>query len=163
MTPPVPSRETPAGRAYNDLRNLARREGRPASEYFTLYALEGFLDRLARSEHSSDFALKGGVLMATFGARRPTRDVDLAASGIANDIPDVVGRVREILETDLDDGLEFDTESIQGSVIREGSGDAPADFSDLLVACVAFADPVLARGDREMIWQPGNQAWQEVD
>ena len=40
MTPPSPSRDTPAGRAYNDLRNLARRQNRDPAEYMTLYALE---------------------------------------------------------------------------------------------------------------------------
>lgn len=71
MTPPVPARDTRAGQVYNDLRNLARRDGRDPAEYFTLYALEGFLARLAGSEYSADFVLKGGVLMAAFAARRP--------------------------------------------------------------------------------------------
>lgn len=70
MTPP-PSRSTPAGRAYNDLRNLARRQGRDLAEYITLYALEGFLARLTASEVATDFVLKGGVLMAAFVDRRP--------------------------------------------------------------------------------------------
>ena len=43
MTPPTPSRYTPAGRAYNDLRNLARRQNRDPAEYMTLYALEASL------------------------------------------------------------------------------------------------------------------------
>lgn len=91
---PGPARDTAAGSAYNDLRNLARRQGRDPAEFFTLYALEGFLARLAGSEHAQDFVLKGGVLMAAFAARRPTRDIDLAAIGIGNDIPDVEQHVR---------------------------------------------------------------------
>lgn len=78
MTPPAPTRSTPAGRAYLDLRNLAKRDGRDSVEYFTLHALEGFLTRLADSQYAEDFAVKGGVLMAAFAARRPTRDIDLA-------------------------------------------------------------------------------------
>ncbi|GAB3173714.1 hypothetical protein GCM10027059_45240 [Myceligenerans halotolerans] len=100
-----PTRDTPSGRAYNDLRNLARRDGRDVAEYLTLYALEGFLARLAVSKYVEDFVLKGGVLMAAFAARRPTRDVDLAASGFPNDIDDVAERVRQIVAVDLDDGL----------------------------------------------------------
>lgn len=83
MTPPTPSRDTTAGRAYNDLRNLAKKQERDPAECLTLYALEGFLVRLVASEHAPDFVLKGGVLMAAFADRRPTRDIDLAARGFA--------------------------------------------------------------------------------
>ncbi len=98
MTPASPSRDSAEGRAYDDLPNLARRHGREAVEYFTLYALEGFLARLAASTYAEDLVLRGGVLMAAFAARRPTRDIDLAASGFANDVADVEQRVREIVE-----------------------------------------------------------------
>lgn len=76
---PTPTRETPAGRAHNDLRNLARKHHRDVAEYLTIYALEGLLARLAVSTQTDDFVLKGGVLMAAFAARRPTRDIDLRA------------------------------------------------------------------------------------
>lgn len=111
---PAPTRDTLAGRAYNDLRNLARMEGRDPAEFLTLYALEGFLTRLAASEHAADFVLKGGVLMAAFASRRPTRDIDLAAIGISNDIPDVEDRVRSIVTGQRDDGLTFDPGSVKG-------------------------------------------------
>jgi len=119
VTPPTPSRETPAGRAYNDLRNVARRQGRDPGEYITLYALEGFLARLTASESAADFVLKGGVLMATFAERRPTRDIDFAARGFANDVPDIEQRVRNIITVRRDDGLEFDPDSVGGEQIRD--------------------------------------------
>ena len=68
---PTPIRDTPKGRAHNDLRNLARKHHRDVAEYLTLYALEGLLARLAASSQTADFVLKGGVLMAAFAARRP--------------------------------------------------------------------------------------------
>ena len=46
MSPTTP-RNTFEGSVYNDLRNLAKRKERNPAEYFTLYALEGFLARLA--------------------------------------------------------------------------------------------------------------------
>lgn len=131
MTPPAPTRETPAGRAYNDLRNLAKRNGRDSSEYLTLYALEGFLVRLARSEYAPDFVLKGGVLMAAFAARRPTRDIDFAVSGFSNDVDGVVTRVRQICAVAVDDGLEFDGSSVAGDEIRDD-----ADYSGVRVKIV---------------------------
>jgi hypothetical protein len=132
MTPPTPSRDTPAGLAYNNLRNLARREGRDPAEYITLYALEGFLARLAVSLHAGEFVLKGGVLMAAFAARRPTRDIDFAATGFANDIADVEQRVRSIIEVHLDDGLEFDSDSAVGEPIRDD-----ADYNGVRVKITA--------------------------
>lgn len=132
MTPPTPSRNTAAGRAYNDLRNLARRQGRNTAEYFTLYALEGFLARLAVSESAAGFVLKGGVLMAAFADRRPTRDIDFAARGFINDIPEVEQRVRSILAVPRDDGLEFDLDSVSGEHIRE-----EADYNGVRVKVTA--------------------------
>jgi hypothetical protein len=69
-----PTRATVAGRAYLDLRNLARSQRRPTDEFHQLYALEGFLARLAASAHADKSVLKGGVLLAAYDARRPTRD-----------------------------------------------------------------------------------------
>ncbi|WP_220093473.1 nucleotidyl transferase AbiEii/AbiGii toxin family protein [Flexivirga caeni] len=99
MTPPAPAGNTPEGRAYNALRSLARRRGRDPAEYFTLYALEGFLVRLAASAYADDVVLKGGVLLAAFTARRPTRDIDLAATGFTNDVPDVERRIQQVCGT----------------------------------------------------------------
>jgi hypothetical protein len=114
-----PSRDTPAGRAYNDLRNLARHDDRDPVEYFTLYALEGFLSRLAASAFEKDFVLKGGVLMAAFAPRRPTRDIDLNAAGFANDVESVTDRVAAIAAIEAEDGLAFDASSLSGALIRD--------------------------------------------
>lgn len=132
MTPPVPTRDTPSGRAYNDLRNLARSQSRDFAEYITLYALEGFLSRLAASEFAAEFVLKGGVLMAAFAARRPTRDVDLAAHGFPNDIPSVERRVLGIIAVRVEDGLEFDLASVRGEPIRD-----EADYNGVRVKITA--------------------------
>ena len=91
MTPPAPPRDSPAGRAFNDLRNLAKRQGRDPFEYYTLYALEGFLARMAASPQADHFVLKGGVLMAAFAARRQLRGSDLAG-GDAGDPAEASGR-----------------------------------------------------------------------
>lgn len=51
----------------------------PTGEYLTRHGLESFLDRLARTPHAQDFVLKGGILLAAYGVRRPTKDVDAEA------------------------------------------------------------------------------------
>jgi hypothetical protein len=80
-----PTRSTADGRAYLDLRNKARQDRRPVDELMQLYALECFLARLARTRFASQFVLKGGVLLAAFRERRPTRDIGLRAQDFDNE------------------------------------------------------------------------------
>jgi hypothetical protein len=117
-----PTRATADGRAYLDLQNLARRQKRPTDELHALYALEGFLARLSASAHADELVLKGGVLLAAFDARRPTRDVDLQAQAMANDTASVLDLVRDVATTPLaegEDGLDFDAEHATAEVIRD--------------------------------------------
>ena len=107
-----PTRETPAGRAYLDLQNRARREGRGTQELLTLYVVERWLARLSASRYADQFVLKGGMLLAANDARRPTVDVDAPARRMPNDEPTVVARIAEIAEQAAsDDGVEFRTET----------------------------------------------------
>lgn len=113
------TKDTEAGRRYLDLQREAKRTGRPTDELIQLYALEGFLDRLTRSEFASNFVLKGGVLLAALDARRPTRDIDLAAHAFKNTKTETLRIVRRIAEISLDDGLRFDSEHAAAESIRE--------------------------------------------
>jgi len=114
-----PTRATVEGRAYLDLQNLARTQHRPTDELHQLYALEGFLARLATSPHADKFVLKGGVLLAAYDARRPTRDVDLQGNAITGETEHVLILVREIAAIGLDDGLVFDTGTASAESIRD--------------------------------------------
>lgn len=65
--------------------------------------------------------LKGGVLLAAFGARRPTKDVDLAGIDLANDTETVLEIVRSVVSVeprDLD-GIEFAADTTTAEAIRE--------------------------------------------
>ncbi|MFG2060418.1 nucleotidyl transferase AbiEii/AbiGii toxin family protein [Micromonospora sp. NPDC048871] len=104
---------------YLDLQNLARRTGRPTDELHQAYALEGFLARLARSPYADNLVLKGGVLLAAYAARRPTRDVDLQGRWISNDSDQVLGIVRSIASQQIDDGLMFDAPAATAETIRD--------------------------------------------
>lgn len=100
------TRATAAGRAYLDLQNRARRDGRGTQEYLTGYVVERWLSRLSRSPYAEDFVLKGGVLLAAYGQRRPTADADALARNLANDAETVAARVAEIASIqDPDDGV----------------------------------------------------------
>lgn len=115
------TRGTAAGDAYLDLRNQAQRTRRPTQELLQLYVLEGFLARLAVSAVRESFVLKGGVLLAAFGTRRPTKDVDLAARGVANDTETVLDLVRAEFNVPPvgDDGIAFFPNTARAEVIRE--------------------------------------------
>lgn len=86
MTDPKPGEV-----AYRALQREARTTRRTTQELLELYALEGVLARLSRSPLRDQFVLKGGVLLAAFGNRRPTKDVDLAALGVSNDVDSILG------------------------------------------------------------------------
>lgn len=105
------------------LRRKARDEGRTTAEYLRLYALEGFLLRLANSQHASKFVLKGGVLLAAFELRRPTADIDFAGVQVSNEVESVRQLVAEVASTvlpaQLDDGLRFDLDDVRAETIRE--------------------------------------------
>ncbi|GHC95337.1 hypothetical protein GCM10007079_46930 [Nocardiopsis terrae] len=96
-------------------------EGRPAptAEYLTRHALESFLDRLTRTAHKDDFVLKGGILLAVYGVRRPTKDVD--AEAIRTTVtPEVITQViRDVAEVRVPDGLVFDLETMRVQEIRD--------------------------------------------
>ena len=114
-----PTRETVAGRVYLDLQNLARRDHRPTDELLQIYALEGFLARLAVSAHADRLVLKGGVLLAAFDTRRPTRDIDFQGQQIPNDETHLRDLVLGIATIGLDDGLEFDLDHVAVETIRD--------------------------------------------
>ncbi len=113
-----PTQGTTAGRAYLDLQNLARQLERPTDEFHQLYALEGFLARLATSPHVDQLILKGGVLLAAYDARRPTRDIDLHAMQLPGDVDDILHLVRTVAGLTVDDGLVFDAARATAEVIR---------------------------------------------
>jgi hypothetical protein len=119
--PRQPSRRDDGGSAYFDLRNKARNDARSFDEYLTLFALEGFLRRLVLSDNRDNLILKGGALLAAFGRRRPTRDVDLAGIRIDNDLENILRVACEIASIDAGDGLAIDTDKATVESIRDTS------------------------------------------
>jgi hypothetical protein len=76
----------------------------PTQGYLIRHALESFLRRLTQTSHHGDFVLKGGVLLAAYGVRRPTRDAD--SNAVSADVTDehLAEVVRDIPEVTVDDG-----------------------------------------------------------
>jgi hypothetical protein len=105
------------------LQREAKTAGRTTAEYLRLYALEGFLLRLAHSPHRNKFVLKGGVLLAAYGLRRPTAGIDGVALQTSNEVEDIRQFVATVASTalpaELDDGLTFDLDNVTAEAIRD--------------------------------------------
>ena len=103
------------------LLNEAKRTGRLYNEIEQYYAMERFLYRLSRSEHSDKFVLKGALLFTVWPGRRfrATRDIDLL--GRLDNSQQAIARVfGDICNQDVpDDGLIFNHSSIATVAIAE--------------------------------------------
>lgn len=113
-----PTRATPAGAAYLDLRKLGLRSGRSTAELIQLYVLEGFLLRLSRSPAHDRLVLKGGMLLAAFGARRPTKDLDFLALEVPGELDVIRDLIGSVAQLPADDGLEFASRTSRVKAIR---------------------------------------------
>jgi hypothetical protein len=115
-----PARDTTAGRIYNDLRNSARRHRPATDEIMVEYILERFLYRLATSPAGGEhFVLKGGLLLAQFGARRTTRDIDILGQAFTGEEAEIIRRINAIAATEVDDGVAFDGGNLRTAPIRD--------------------------------------------
>jgi hypothetical protein len=75
--------------------------------------------RMSVARPSNRFVLQAGVLLAVFGERWPTRDIDLQAQSIANDPATVRAAITGIAAMSLDDGVVCNALAATAEVIRE--------------------------------------------
>lgn len=84
--------------------------------------MERLLYRITRSEHASQFILKGASLIAVWTGKelRPTRDVDLLGYGDFSE-ERITKIFQQVCRVDVEpDGLQFNPEIIRVEDIREG-------------------------------------------
>jgi predicted nucleotidyltransferase component of viral defense system len=105
------------------LRNRAQKENRTYQEILTVYGLERALYRLSISSYSSQFVLKGGILLYALyqgDFSRGTADVDLLGQHISNDVEIIKNAFLEVFRMDYpDDGVVFDTSTLKADRITE--------------------------------------------
>ncbi|WP_372512196.1 nucleotidyl transferase AbiEii/AbiGii toxin family protein [Frankia umida] len=58
-------------------------------------------------------------MLAAYATRRPTRDIDLQATRLSNDVEEIVTVARAIAAQPHDDGLTYDLTTIIGRDIRD--------------------------------------------
>jgi predicted nucleotidyltransferase component of viral defense system len=118
------------------LLNLAKERNEPFDLLLTQYALERLLYRLSISKYKERFVLKGAMLLRHWldDRHRPTRDLDLLGFG-ESDPQLTLGFFREICEIHGDDGVTFDTGTLEVDTVRDDSG-----YSGLRLKCYATID-----------------------
>lgn len=119
------------------LRNLSISEQKPYEYIQTHYCIERLLYRLSVSRYSSDFILKGGLLLhALFENRaRATRDIDLLARHMDNTPESMISVFQEICGIEANDAVSFDTGTLSAQRIKED-----ADYEGVRVKLVAYLD-----------------------
>ncbi|MBX7482161.1 nucleotidyl transferase AbiEii/AbiGii toxin family protein [Qipengyuania qiaonensis] len=102
------------------LLNMARAQRRGFDILLVRFALERLLFRLSQSPHRDSFILKGGMLVTQWldHDHRETRDADFLGFGKA-EVETIKATFAEIMSIAADDGLDFDTDAIVATSIRE--------------------------------------------
>ena len=104
------------------LQNKARESEKTYNDLLRLYAMERFLYRLSKSEHSEKFVLKGALLFMVWEPdyeRRTTMDIDLLGF-TENSLDNLETIAKEVCEVSVEeDGIKFDSENIQVGRIKE--------------------------------------------
>ena len=103
------------------IENISRKEKIDFDYLLLRYLQERFLYRLANSDYSDNFILKGGLLLIGLDMpkSRPTKDMDFLAERINNNIAELESSLKEIVSISCDDGVKFDQTSITSERITE--------------------------------------------
>ncbi len=90
------------------LRAIAKEKNRDPADLWQGLTLERFLVRLAQSEYSKHFVLKGGILLSKYiEIGRETTDLDFLAKKISNEASKLKVIFEKIASIDLLDGFSF--------------------------------------------------------
>ena len=98
------------------LKNQAVTSGKTFQEALTAYGLEKTVYRLSVSEYVERFTLKGGIfLYALFEGEfaRATRDIDLLAKNMPNNMEDMKKVFENIFSIECDDALRYDLDTLE--------------------------------------------------
>lgn len=103
------------------LRNISTQSGLEFQSIVSQYVQERFLYRLSESIYSNNLILKGALLFVAhdISRNRPTRDIDFLGSKIPNELDDLIEVIKKILNIKFDDGLRFDSDSVEAENITE--------------------------------------------
>ena len=104
------------------LKNRSIASGKTFQEVLMAYGLERTIYRLSVSEYVERFTLKGGIfLYALFEGEfaRATRDIDLLARNMPNNVGDMEEVFENIFSIECDDALRYDLDTLEVKDITE--------------------------------------------
>lgn len=104
------------------LKNQAVKSGKTFQETLIAYGMERSVYRLSMSEFKERFTLKGGIfLYALFEGEfaRATRDIDLLAKNMPNNVEDMRKVFENIFSIECDDALKFELGTLNVKDITE--------------------------------------------
>ena len=89
-----------------------------------LYFMERFLERVSVSSYNSNLIFKGGFLVSSMVSitTRSTKDLDATCKKIDCSADNITKVITDISEINLDDGVEFEFESIEEIIDRSNYG-----------------------------------------
>lgn len=95
------------------LKNKAEQNNITVNEVLQNYMFERILERLSISEYKNNFILKGGVLLSSIMGidTRTTMDMDTCLKGINLTEEQLYKVLKNILDTDVKDGVTFEIEN----------------------------------------------------
>lgn len=101
------------------LLNRAKADNVEFQQLLTRFALERLLYRVGISQYRDQFMLKGALLFDLWyrEPHRPTRDIDFLGFG-SDDSARIVSVFRDLCELKVDDGIEFDSQTVRAADIR---------------------------------------------
>lgn len=97
------------------IRSMAAKKNLRAQEVLQMFLFERIIDRLAASSFRDNFILKGGLLISSMIGigERTTMDMDTTVRGIQMEEDEIVAAVKQIISTDVNDGISFEYEKIE--------------------------------------------------
>lgn len=103
------------------LKMLAVKEQVEFNLLVTRYVQGRFLYRLSLSPYVKHFILKGGLLLFAWSGlgTRPTRDMDVLAQDMNNDVTHMTSVFKNICGIDVDDGVKYHEDSVDVKPIQE--------------------------------------------
>ena len=102
------------------LKAIAKAQSVSMQRLLTLYMQEGLLHRIVCTEYRNKVVLKGGLIfyLRSGITARSTKDIDLLAHDMACDQEAMNNILSTAAKTEVEDGLEFDIESVKTEPIR---------------------------------------------
>lgn len=97
------------------IRSMASKKNLRAQEVLQMYLFERVLERMANSAYQKNFILKGGLLISSMIgiSERTTMDMDTTVRGLQMEEDDIVKAIKEIITTDVGDGIVFEYAGIE--------------------------------------------------